>query len=75
MGAVKRLAGALKEMRRTDAPSTYAAAGKTVRCGHCNSDIFRKRRVVVRGPLAHCLICVKCGLAMWFENAPSVKPT
>jgi hypothetical protein len=73
MGAVRRIAGALNEMRHTGAPSTYVAAGKTIKCSHCGSDVFRKRRVVVRGPLAHCLICVTCSLAMWFEDAPSVK--
>ena len=75
MGTVRRVAGALNEMRRTDAPSGYAAAGKNVKCGHCGSGVFRKRRVVARGPLAHCLICVKCGLAMWFEAGPSAKPS
>ena len=73
MGTIRRLAGALSEMRRTGAPSAYRAAGKTIKCSHCGSDVFRKRRILVRGPLAHCLICATCGLAMWFECAPSTR--
>ena len=75
MGAVRRIAGALNEMRHPGGPSSYVAAGRTIKCSHCGSDVFGKRRIVVRGPLAHCLICVRCSLAMWFENAPSIRPS
>jgi hypothetical protein len=73
MRAVRQIAGALNEMRQTGTPSSYVAAGKTIKCSHCGSDVFRKRRIVVRGPLAHCLICATCGLVVWFESAPSAK--
>jgi hypothetical protein len=70
MRAVRELAGALKEMHRTSAPCSYAAAGTTIKCSHCGSELFKKRRIVVHGPLAHCLICARCSLAAWFEKPP-----
>ena len=73
MGAVKNVADAFGEMRRKAEPASYEAAGKTIKCSHCASDLFRKRRVVIHGPLAHCLVCSRCGLAAWFEKAPSLK--
>jgi len=70
MNIFKRLAESFKEMVVKEPPSSYYAAGIQVICGHCGSEKFKKKRVLVRGPLSYCLVCTKCSLAIWFETAP-----
>jgi DNA-directed RNA polymerase subunit RPC12/RpoP len=67
---LEQLGESFKEMVTKEPPASYLAAGKRVVCGHCSSEIFSKKRVLVRGPLSYCLVCTKCSLAIWFENAP-----
>jgi len=73
MNAINKLTKSFKEMVKKEPPSSYIAAGKLIVCGHCGSEIFNGRRVLVRGPLSYCLVCTKCSLAMWFEIAPNRK--
>ena len=70
MNVLEEISNAFKEMVQTEPPGHYAAAGREVRCSHCGGTAFTKSRVHVRGPLAHCLVCQECGLAMWFERSP-----
>jgi len=72
MNVIEQLAESFKEMVEKEPPASYSAAGKQLVCGHCGSAMFSSRRVLVRGPLSHCLVCTKCSLAMWFETAPVV---
>jgi transcription elongation factor Elf1 len=72
MNIVEQFAEGVKEMVKKEPPVSYFAAEKQVVCGHCGSETFISQRVLVRGPLSHCLVCAKCGLAMWFETAPVV---
>jgi hypothetical protein len=72
MNALKELIGSMGTMGKKGPPASYVAAGKKVVCAHCGSETFSSLRVLVRGPLSHCLVCTKCSLAMWFEIAPVV---
>ena len=73
MNVLEQLTEAFKEMVKKEPPASYLAAGKQVVCGHCGSETFSSQRVLVRGPLSHCLVCTNCSLAMWFEIAPVVS--
>jgi hypothetical protein len=70
MNVLEQLAESFREMVKKEPPASYSAAGMPVACGHCGSGTFSRQRVLVRGPLSHCLVCTTCGLAMWFESAP-----
>jgi uncharacterized protein (DUF983 family) len=70
MNVLEQLAESFREMVKKEPPASHFAGGKQVVCGHCGSGTFSSRRVLVRGPLSHCLVCTKCGLAMWFETSP-----
>jgi hypothetical protein len=70
MGKVKTLKNGLSEMFRSTPPGHFTAGGKRVTCSHCDGTSFVKRRVLVHGPMAHCLTCTVCSLSMWFEVAP-----
>ena len=72
MNRLKQFAVSFKEMARKEPPASYFAAGKKVTCGHCGSETFSSQRVLVRGPLSHCLVCTNCTLAIWFATAPVV---
>jgi uncharacterized protein (DUF983 family) len=72
MNVLEQLAESFRKMIKKEPPASYSAAGKPVVCGHCGSGTFSRQRVLVRGPLSHCLVCTSCGLAMWFETAPAV---
>jgi transcription elongation factor Elf1 len=72
MNVLEQLAESFRDMVKKEPPASYAAAGKPVACCHCGSGTFSSQRVLVRGPLSHCLVCTTCGLAMWFETAPVV---
>ncbi len=51
-------------------PARYTIGGKPLRCLHCDNDVFLRRRVAARGPLAYALTCNACGLAAWFDRPP-----
>jgi hypothetical protein len=70
MNVLEELAKSFAEMAKKEPPASYFAAGRKVVCGHCSSETFSSQRVLVRGPLAYCLVCTNCSLAMWFETAP-----
>ena len=70
MSVLEEISNAFKEMVQTEPPARYTAAEREVVCGHCGGRTFIKYRVLVRGPLAHCLVCQECGLAMWFKHSP-----
>jgi len=70
MNVLEEISNAFKEMVQTEPPARYAAAEREVACSHCGGKAFTKYRVLVRGPLAHCLVCHECGLAIWFERSP-----
>jgi len=70
VNVLAQMAESFREMVKKEPPASYLAAGKQVVCGHCGSGTFSSQRVLVRGPLSHCLVCTKCSLAMWFETAP-----
>ena len=70
MNVLEQLAEGFRDMVKKEPPASYSASGKPVVCGHCGSGTFSSHRVLVRGPLSHCLVCTTCGLAMWFELPP-----
>ncbi len=73
MNILEEIGNAFKEMVQTEPPARYTAAEREVVCGHCGGRTFIKYRILVRGPLAHCLVCHECGLAMWFERSPKER--
>lgn len=60
----------------------YQAAGKAVRCAHCEGETFDAGRAQLNtavasamkldwaNPTAHTLACENCGLIAWFTKAP-----
>ena len=56
MNVLEQLGESFREMVKKEPPASYVAAGKQVVCGHCGSGTFSSQRVLVRGPLSHCLV-------------------
>jgi len=71
-----------KAMLQGEAPASFAAGGKTVRCPHCGSDRFHAGRVLLNtfgmtllnldwaNKEATTLTCDRCRMIQWFRAAP-----
>jgi len=70
MRRAKVIKDGLADIFRRPTRGRFAAVGKRLACSHCGGTSFVKRRVLVHGPMAHCLTCAACSLSMWFEVAP-----
>ena len=66
----REVVAGIKEASGRTPPGRFTAGGKSIACPHCGGGMFVKRRVVIHGPLAHCLTCTVCSLSLWFETAP-----
>jgi hypothetical protein len=78
----KAFAAAAKGLASEFGPSRYSAAGKEIRCSHCNGDLFTAHEALLNTTGASligldwlnksgtALLCEECGLIQWFGRKP-----